>query len=266
LIPPAAATALLLSAVVFGAVAGFGLSGGKAAVVWVGTAMIAGAGVSVVSIAVSLDAPLTRIDLTRLAGRSGRRRFWRDLRGSAAWASLFGVIVLIGTSVTIDWPAGVVFGPMTALLLTIGFQVLTLGTELGPAVSPSALVKQCLMFSMACWVTAFVPVAALTTLLGAYLGWGLHVVAVSGLSAGLVVATGLWLADGNGAVWIRYALGVRSAARRNLLPRHPARFLDWCVSVGLMRMSGNTIQFRHKQLQEWLILRAERSAAASPTG
>jgi len=75
------------------------------------------------------------------------------------------------------------------------------------------------------------------------------------------------LTVGRGNVWLRYVLGVRSAARQGALPRRPARFLDWCLNTGLMRMAGNSIQFRHRQLQDSLVTSPGRSpapAAASP--
>jgi hypothetical protein len=70
---------------------------------------------------------------------------------------------------------------------------------------------------------------------------------------------------GNGWVWLRYALAVRSAARHGLLPKRPARFLDWCLDTGLMRMAGNALQFRHRQLQNWLIT-SQRPSVESVDG
>ena len=126
--------------------------------------------------------------------------------------------------------------------------------------------KQCVTFSVVSSLSYVVLFAALGTWFNAYVGAELTIAVLFGLLPALVAGTAVWFGLKQGAVWLRYALGVRSAARRNLLPSHPARFLDWCVSVGLMRMAGNTIQFRHKQLQDWLIRRAEHSATASPTG
>jgi hypothetical protein len=72
-----------------------------------------------------------------------------------------------------------------------------------------------------------------------------------GLAAGL--AAGLVGADG--WVWLQYGFGTLSAAHRGLLPSRPARFLDWCHRVGIMRMSGNSIQFRHRELEDSLVRR-----------
>ncbi len=40
---------------------------------------------------------------------------------------------------------------------------------------------------------------------------------------------------------------------RRRLPLRLARFLDWCVTAGLMRTSGVAYQFRHREFQEWLV-------------
>jgi hypothetical protein len=83
-------------------------------------------------------------------------------------------------------------------------------------------------------------------------------VALLGLDMGLAACIGLTLSllwaitVGGGRVWLRYAAAVRSAARHDLLPSRPAIFLDWCLNVGLMRMSGSAMQFRHRQLQDSL--------------
>jgi hypothetical protein len=53
--------------------------------------------------------------------------------------------------------------------------------------------------------------------------------------------------------WLPYFFGTMMLARRDLLPRRPARFLDWAYTAGLTRMSGISIQFRHRDLQNLLI-------------
>jgi hypothetical protein len=37
------------------------------------------------------------------------------------------------------------------------------------------------------------------------------------------------------------------------LPLRFARFLDWCQSAGIMRISGAGYQFRHKELLDYLL-------------
>ena len=52
-------------------------------------------------------------------------------------------------------------------------------------------------------------------------------------------------------------------AHSGLLPTHPARFLDWACTAGLMRLSGISVQFRHLQLQQYL-LRTPPISAGQP--
>ena len=55
--------------------------------------------------------------------------------------------------------------------------------------------------------------------------------------------------------WPTYAASTYLAHRRGLLPRRPAAFLDWAYNAGLLRLSGGAIQFRHRELQDWLTAR-----------
>src|SRR5262249_32656734 len=52
--------------------------------------------------------------------------------------------------------------------------------------------------------------------------------------------------------WPRYLGAASILARAGKLPFRAARFLDWAYSVGLLRISGIAVQFRHVELQNWL--------------
>jgi hypothetical protein len=64
--------------------------------------------------------------------------------------------------------------------------------------------------------------------------------------------------------WLPYFSGTMMRARRDLLPRRPARFLDWAYAAGLTRMSGISIQFRHRDLQNLLISISTETPATEP--
>ena len=239
---------------------------GTAVVWWITTALTAISTVGITKSAYGLATPLTRLDLTGLGERSRRRRFWRDLEESALMALGFGVLGVVFVGVINDLVSGIIAGSAFTLLLLGIYQIHALGGELGAASSPSVLAKQCLTYSFVLWLAICLAVAFPISLPIAIHG-DPGLAFLFGIPFGLVTGTPFWLGYGNGSMWLRYVLGVRSAARRNLLPRRPVQFLDWCVSVGLMRMAGNTIQFRHSQLQKWLIGQAAHpSAAASPRG
>ncbi|MGW0602219.1 hypothetical protein ACWD11_34620 [Streptomyces sp. NPDC002776] len=50
--------------------------------------------------------------------------------------------------------------------------------------------------------------------------------------------------------WTRYAVLLLCA--RRVLPWRLGTFLNWAYQGGLLRISGNAYQFRHRELQEWL--------------
>jgi NACHT domain len=52
--------------------------------------------------------------------------------------------------------------------------------------------------------------------------------------------------------WTRYALGQACAVAQRRLPLRLGRFLSWAQDSGLLRVSGATYQFRHRELQDWL--------------
>ncbi|WP_445528105.1 NACHT domain-containing protein [Streptomyces cyslabdanicus] len=69
------------------------------------------------------------------------------------------------------------------------------------------------------------------------------------LQYGLAVTFGFGLGFGLRAAR-RYAVFLLCSHGR--LPFRLARFLDWAVTAGLLRYSGPSYQFRHRELQQWL--------------
>lgn len=53
--------------------------------------------------------------------------------------------------------------------------------------------------------------------------------------------------------WIRYRLGAALAAAHGRLPLKLNRFFNWATEAGLLRVSGSAYQFRHLELQQWLL-------------
>ncbi|MFG1948546.1 NACHT domain-containing protein [Nonomuraea sp. NPDC048826] len=52
--------------------------------------------------------------------------------------------------------------------------------------------------------------------------------------------------------WARAMIGLGAAAARGLLPLRLWAFLDWACEARLLRVSGATYQFRHRELQDFL--------------
>jgi Protein kinase domain/NACHT domain len=96
---------------------------------------------------------------------------------------------------------------------------------------------------------------ALTSWLAVRLGTGL-LPEPGGLPLGVAEGFALGLAFGlafGGASSARYYLGVVVGAFRGIRPMRFSTFLDWCCQAGLLRVSGIAYQFRHHQLQAWLV-------------
>ncbi len=71
------------------------------------------------------------------------------------------------------------------------------------------------------------------------------------LSYGLVVGTATLLIIGS--LWIRCMIGVSCAQARGRLPLSFKKFMKWACDSGLLRIAGPAYEFRHRQLQGWLI-------------
>lgn len=80
---------------------------------------------------------------------------------------------------------------------------------------------------------------------------------VYGLPVGLVFVAN--------SPWPRYLIATMILAHRGELPRRPAVFLDWAYEAGLMRLSGISVQFRHRDFQTWLVTHGQ-SVDGHPAG
>lgn len=80
-----------------------------------------------------------------------------------------------------------------------------------------------------------------------------------GLAAGLALGFAVELAGG--PTGVRY--GLLLICTRGRLPWFLGRFLDWCYSANLIRVSGIAYQFRHRELQDYLAARPHPTPAAA---
>jgi hypothetical protein len=100
---------------------------------------------------------------------------------------------------------------------------------------------------------------------------------LSGLLAAVVFASAIGISAGaTGESWFALALGLISLlaailvanawtryvvlllCTRGRLPWRLGAFLNWAYGAGLLRISGNAYQFRHRELQDWLARHAAR--------
>lgn len=197
-----------------------------------------GVGILFVGMAVEVANKPSRVrrhDFRFLTTRRGRRWLMSELGIDLALLLVFtlGFVLILG------------FRPGLGLALFLLPFVTLVALDDGVAMSPSpsALVRQGIRY---CATTLLAFTLAFT--LALWLVSALWIAPLVGL--GFALWIGLLIPDTH--VWVRYGCGVWAARRQNLLPSRPAVFLDWCVSVGLMRMSGTVVQFRHRILQDYL--------------
>lgn len=81
------------------------------------------------------------------------------------------------------------------------------------------------------------------------------VIPVAGLIVGLTAGLAVWLNAGGWYLLLQRAL--RNRARgQGLLPEDPVRFVRATVDVGLLRQTGNGVQFRHRVVADRLVAEA----------
>ena len=152
-----------------------------------------------------------------------------------------------------------------ALLLALGLTgglVLEIDSDSPRAIGPQDVIRADRNFGLAAGLAFGLGgglsgglAGGLASWLAARLGVGL-LPEQGGLALGVAEGLALGLAFGlafGGASSTRYYLGVAAGALRGARPMRFSAFLDWCCQAGLLRVSGITYQFRHRQLQDWLV-------------
>lgn len=114
---------------------------------------------------------------------------------------------------------------------------------------PSELVRQGIIRDCVIWLGGGVIGAILAGLTFGLTGASLPYGFFFGLCLGLTVSARYLIHS----PWPRYLIATRELARRSQIPRRLARFLDWAYGAGLLRMSGVSAQFRHRELQDHLV-------------
>jgi len=233
---------------------------------------------------------LRRLDLSALRTSTGRRRIGRRLVGGLAGGFSLGLAAeltfgfnfgstfgLVQQGPTFGHLSGLAQGPAFGLVVGLA-GVLAFGLATRPSAidRPARLVREGLLHTVAV-IAAFGLTFGLTLGLTLGLAYGLEYGPEYGLALGLkgcltfavvgIVFGLMFVAD---SPWPRYMVATRLLARRGDLPRRLAVFLDWAYEAGLIRLSGISAQFRHREFQTWLATRGQpadnRAAAEANTG
>ncbi len=209
---------------------------------WVGLIVTIIAVVSAGMASTDPNPPLNRLNL-RLTSKASRRKLAGALAVGLPSGLAYGLVVGLATGLTHGLAVWLADGLLVGLLvgLTGG-----LAGSFSLAAEPTTVMRQNIAYGLAFALGGLA--VGLAVGLSAGLTVGLAFALTGGLAAGLAVGVYLGL-----AVWIRYLIGCWLARRKGMLPRRVGRFLDWAYRASLLRMSGTAAQFRHRELQAWLI-------------
>ncbi|MEU3920096.1 NACHT domain-containing protein [Streptomyces sp. NPDC029004] len=181
-----------------------------------------------------------------LGTHSPRRLNWNRLRTAAGRRTVMvslgtglgiGLTIVPSAGLAVGLPVGLLIG--AAISLAFGLQ-----GEPTAAANPRATMRGDIVYGLVLILAG--------TIVGGLLGGppgqppdSLADGLACGLSAGLAFGLTRGLASAR-----RYTVFLLCSRRR--LPFRLAHFLDWAASAGLLRYSGPSYQYRHRELQQWL--------------
>lgn len=227
---------------------------------WLGLSLVLFAVILSPSLTVIKNFRIDRLDLASLRFSAGRRRLAGDLAANLAVGLAGGLAIGLAHALAIGLAIWVAFGLVAGLAggLTFG-----LGGSFALASRPTSVMRQ-----NAAYILAVGLAIGLSVGLAVGLALGLAVGLMFTLTFALAAGLAFGLAYGL-VIWLRYLIGSRLARRKGLLPPRVGRFLDWAYRANLLRMSGTAAQFRHRELQDWLLstrLESSEPPAQAETG
>ncbi|MGW2827379.1 NACHT domain-containing protein [Streptomyces sp. NPDC001443] len=181
-----------------------------------------------------------------LGTHSPRHLNWNRLRTAVGRKTvLVSLSTGLGIGLTIVPTAGLAVGLPVGLLIGVAIS-LAFGLQGEPttAASPRATIRGDFVYGLVLIVAG----AIVGGLLGGPPGQPPDSLA-DGLACALSAGLAFGLTRGLSAAR-RYTVFLLCSRRR--LPFRLARFLDWAASAGLLRYSGPSYQYRHRELQQWL--------------
>jgi hypothetical protein len=196
------------------------------------------------AVAVALFAVLA--GFLALGTHTPRRLNWNRLRTAAGRRTVMvSMCTGLGIGLSIVPSAGLAGGLLVGLLIGMAIS-LAFGLQGEPttAASPRAIIRGDIVYGLVLILAG--------AIVGGLLG-GPPNQPPDSLADGLACALSAGIAFGltrGLAATRRYTVFLLCARRR--LPFRLARFLDWTASAGLLRYSGPSYQYRHRELQQWL--------------
>jgi hypothetical protein len=191
--------------------------------------------------AVSVRVDLQRFDFESVRTAPGRRRVGKWILRWSAFGLLFGAVFGLAYGLSFGLAFGIAFGAAFGI---------SFGLEKKPSITgrPGALVSEGVAHDV-------VVIIAFACSFGLANGFANGL--IKGLAGGITFGLAFGLSAGvvfiSKSPWPRYLMATQILARRGVLASRPAVFLDWAYAAGLLRQSGISTQFRHRELQRRLM-------------
>ncbi len=187
----------------------------------------------------------------RLRDRPARRRFGRGLAVALAGGFVFGA--LHANQPVTSGQAGhpLVSGTIGAFGIAAAFVAVFCIYHREPTTAAIRRPSQSTFRGVANYVVTIVAGSVAGALCLAAPTWGTSSFIPAsywGLGIGFTGVM-LWVAD---SAWPRYMIATRFLGESGRLPKRLTPFLDWAYAAGILRVSGTAIQFRHRELQDYL--------------
>ncbi|MCR6488412.1 NACHT domain-containing protein [Amycolatopsis sp. OK19-0408] len=211
--------------------------------------------------------PPQRLEVRLALSVAGRRKLAEGLMKALKLALPVGLGLGLAFGIAVGLPIGLPVGLTAGVTIGLVFGVTGgLTAAQMTASQPSDPMRQALTWDLVRGVVAWLAGGAIGWLTGRFAmmftDWkvvGLTSWWVGWLSIGLAFALAVGLIGSPGPL---YALTVWKLRRSGELPGRPGQFLDWAHNAGLVRVSGAAVQFRHSDLQEFLLASADAGVQA----
>ena len=179
--------------------------------------------------------PPFRIRVQQMTTPVGLRRL--------AWMGVGGVVLGLTLGLTFGLASGLAFGLAFGLGGGLALGVIDYSPQ---AIGPRDIIRA----DGECGLIITLETVLVTMLMVGFMfgfAYGLGIGLAVALTTMIALGIALWA-----NAWARYHVTVMIIAARKLGPLQFGAFLDWAQQAGLLRVSGVTYQFRHRQLQDWL--------------
>jgi hypothetical protein len=215
-------------------------------------------GICLLSLAFTAGLPPTsphQVKVGLMATRRGLRRFVLSFLTGLVSGLVFGLVFWLVFGLVFWLVFGLVVGLLIGLVLGVQYGVETHSPE---AIGPQDLLRKDRQYGLVVGLSAGLAIGLLFGIAG-----GLADGAAFGFLYGLAgaVSSGVSYSLAIGAEsWTRYCIAVGIAVIRRSGPLRFGAALDWAYQAGLLRLAGVSYQFRHQQLQAWLMAGGDHRA------